>query len=231
MNDFNLIFDLDGTLIDSAPSILASFEKVVVDSGYKLLVPLHVNLIGPPLKNTLSRITGLHEEEKLLPLIDAFKSHYDDLGLRSTQPFPCMTNMLKQLQARGAKLHVATNKRARPTRSIIELLGWNGLFLSVYTQDRTTPGYVDKSVMLECQLRENKIDVANAIYIGDTREDGVAAAANRLHFIAVDWGYGNFDAWPNVASWSRVAGPKRLMDELNNFGQEQDETVPLSTQS
>jgi len=88
------------------------------------------------------------------------------------------------------------------------------MFLSIYTQDRMSPGYADKIAMLADQLRANEIDTACTVYVGDTREDGNATAANHMYFFAVDWGYGNFDTWPGVASWSRVSTPAELVNEL-----------------
>jgi len=215
MNISTLIFDLDGTLVDSAPSILACMQAVVVEAGYEPVLPLQRNLIGPPLMSTLARITGLSEANLLEPLCDAFKSRYDTESLLATRPFPGIDGMLHSLHACGMKLHLATNKRARPTHTILELLGWQDMFLSIYTQDRMSPGYADKTAMLEDQLRVNGIDTVCTGYVGDTREDGKATAANRMRFFAADWGYGDFNAWSGGADWSRLATPADLVDALD----------------
>jgi phosphoglycolate phosphatase len=214
-----LIFDLDGTLIDSAPSILACMERVVIEAGHEPVVPLDTTLIGPPLLATLSKITGLTDENLLRPLADAFKARYDDEGLRLTQPYPEITPLLHSLDALGVRLHLATNKRLRPTRSILDLMGWSGLFRSVYTQDRVAAGYADKRTMLQHLLRECALDPAMAAYVGDTREDGLGASANGLHFFAVDWGYGDFNGWPGVASWSRLATPSDLLRRVGRVAE------------
>ena len=199
-----LIFDLDGTLIDSAPSILACMESVVADAGYRPVVPLEVSLIGPPLLVTLSKITGLADQAELRPLTEQFKLRYDCEGLRATRSYPEIPALLEHLQALGFDLHLATNKRLRPTRTILGLMGWGDVFRTVYAQDSVEPGFPDKRTMLEHQLREQGIDPLAAAYIGDTREDGLAASANSLHFFAADWGYGSFDDWPGVPLWSRL---------------------------
>lgn len=209
-----LIFDLDGTLIDSAPSILACMESVVVDAGLSLVVPLEVNLIGPPLLVTLSRITGLSDQEELRSLAEQFKRRYDSEGFRATRAYPDVPALLEKLQMLDFELHLATNKRQCPTRAILELMGWAGVFRTVYTQDGVESGYPDKRTMLECQLREQGISPGAAAYIGDTREDGVAASANGLHFFAADWGYGSFDDWLGVPLWSRLVTPSSLLQSL-----------------
>lgn len=214
MNTANLIFDLDGTLIDSAPSILACMEHVSAAAGLKLELPLEANLIGPPLLTALARVTGLSDERLLLPLAEAFKAHYDAVGLHSTVPYPEIPEVLRHLRDKGMTLYLATNKRMIPTIAILEKMGWGEWFTAIYTLDKTSPGCTNKSTMLGLLLRENKIDPATAVYVGDTLEDGIAAAASGLHFIAADWGYGNFDDWPGVASWSRATAPSALLHEL-----------------
>lgn len=214
----DLIFDLDGTLIDSAPSILACMKDTVLAAGLGPTHPLDARLIGPPLMTTLARITGLADAEALSSLAAAFKARYDDEGLRSTRPCPGIPEVLRQLHEHGTRLHLATNKRMRPTCAILDLLDWNRWFTSVYTLDRASPGYADKSAMLGHLLRENGITSANAAYVGDTREDGLAAASNGLHFIAADWGYGDFDDWLGVGSWSLAPTPAALLDALPGTG-------------
>lgn len=215
MDGRNLIFDLDGTLVDSAPSILACMKTIISDAGYKPLRPLDSSLIGPPLMATLSNVTGLFDEIVLFRLAENFKERYDDIGLRSTRPYLEIPYALRRLHECGSKLHLATNKRMGPTRSILELLGWSEWFTSIYTQDMQSSGYSNKTTMIESQLRDNNIDPAAAVYIGDTREDGIASAANGVHFLAVEWGYGDFNGWPGVGSWTRIATPLDLLSVLS----------------
>ncbi|MFH0934613.1 MAG: HAD family hydrolase [Pseudomonadota bacterium] len=218
MNKHDLIFDLDGTLIDSAPAILSCMDSVIAQAGHVALLPLQTGLIGPPLKTTLALITGLQDEQALQTLAEAFKDRYDNGGLRSTQPYAGINDLLRQSSESGVRLHLATNKRMRPTLSILQLLGWQEWFTSVYTLDRIPSGYAGKSSMLEHLLRENDIDPARAAYVGDTREDGMAAAANGLHFIAADWGYGDFEGWSGAGTWSRATAPADLLVAPNREG-------------
>jgi phosphoglycolate phosphatase len=214
LNAPDLIFDLDGTLIDSAPSILTCIKNTILAAGFEPVHPIDASLIGPPLMTALASITGLANEETLSSLAAAFKACYDEDGLRATLPCLGIPDVLRQLHKHGTRLHLATNKRMHPTRAILDMLGWNEWFTSVYTLDRDSPGHADKSAMLGHLLRENCIASADAAYVGDTREDAVAAASNGLHFIAADWGYGNFDNWPGVASWSRATSPADLLAVL-----------------
>jgi phosphoglycolate phosphatase len=211
----HLIFDLDGTLIDSAPAILAGFGAVLASAGLTPAVPLSEKLIGPPLLETLSRITASSDPEFLRSLANAFKAYYDDEGLLLTEPYREIDATLRHLQTQGLPLHLATNKRWRPTERILKLLDWESIFDSTYAQDKATTPYVSKAAMLRSLIAEQGIDPQSSVYIGDTPEDGLAAEANGLFFAAVDWGYGNFNAWPGVARWMRLTSPEALLGLLD----------------
>jgi phosphoglycolate phosphatase len=215
MRPTHLIFDLDGTLIDSAPAILEGFGAVLGRAGLTPTVPLSKTLIGPPLLETLSRITASSDPEFLRTLANAFKAYYDDEGLLLTEPYREIDATLRHLKAQGLRLHLATNKRWRPTERILKLLGWDLIFDSAYAQDKASTPYVGKATMLRSQIAEQGIEPQSSVYIGDTAEDGFAAEANGLFFAAVDWGYGNFDAWPGVARWTRFTSPAALLGLLD----------------
>jgi phosphoglycolate phosphatase len=211
----HLIFDLDGTLVDSAPAILAGFRKILAEAGISPVTPIDSKLIGPPLLSALATITGSSDQELLQSLAGQFKNYYDQDGYRETAPFPGISELLEGLSMSGAKLHIATNKRWRPTTAILNLLQWQKHFCSIYAQDKVVPGYPNKSTMLRHLLTEQAIDPGSAMYIGDTVEDGVAAAENNLVFIAVDWGYGSFDNWCSNGAWIHVSLPHELLEAAN----------------
>ncbi len=189
-------------------------EECVKEAGLKLTRPLETDLIGPPLQESLACITGLSDSQTLAQLSEAFVVRYDSLGLSRTKPYPEIGEVLQRLHAYGFTLHLATNKRMAPTRKLIQLFGWDSWFSSIYTLDMVQPRHPNKTVMLHCQLRDLKIPLSQAIYIGDTPADGFAASANGLYFIAADWGYGNFENWDSITSWSRASQPADLLEAL-----------------
>lgn len=211
-----MIFDFDGTIVDSAPAILSSFQDVLATHGLEPQVAVDSRLIGPPLKPTLKRISGLDDETIITKLADAFRSHYDSTGAFSTSAYPEIKDSLIGLAEAGCRLHIATNKRIRPTRLILDHLGLTGYFETVYAIDSRNPPYNNKVETMAALIRDQHLPPRQACYIGDKPEDGVAADANGLDFLAVAWGYG---AWKEVdlpAHWRLLLDPKQLM----SFGEQ-----------
>lgn len=200
-----LIFDLDGTLIDSAPSILAGFAAVVQRHGILPQVPLDNRLIGPPLLPTLQRISGEDDPRALQGMAATFKGWYDTEGYTHTAVYPGVDGALRALATR-APLYIVTNKRIHPTRQILAHLGWADLFVGVYAQDAFEPPLPTKAAVIGRALALHGIDPATAIYIGDRAEDGEAATANGLAFAWAAWGYGvALDLAPYIAPRALVS--------------------------
>ena len=185
----DIIFDLDGTLIDSAPSILESFKIALEVNNIEPICQLNSDLIGPPLMETLTKITGISDVLTLNKLADDFKKYYDLGGYKSTKPFFGVGELLKECNFSGFRLHIATNKRLVPTTLILEHLGWRECFKSIYALDSKSPSFRDKGAMLSALLDVEKISPNSAFYVGDRVEDYHSAIDNNLNFLGATWGY------------------------------------------
>ncbi|WP_227816954.1 HAD family hydrolase [Nitrogeniibacter aestuarii] len=201
------IFDLDGTLIDSAPAILASFRQAFEQTGTAAVRPIESDIIGPPLKETLQLLSGTTDPETIERLSDAFKSAYDGGGLKATTAYEGVDRMLHDLRAAGKSLHIATNKRLHPTRAILDMFGWRDLFDSVYALDMTEPRLPSKAAMIERQLSELSLQAPETAYVGDRAEDGESADANALAFFAATWGYGALTPDELSPGWTLLPDP------------------------
>lgn len=183
------IFDLDGTLIDSAPSILECLKIVLLDYKIKPIIPLTYRIIGPPLDATLKNITGIDDEQIIAGLIDGFKKIYDIDGYKASICYEGVNQMLSNIASAGIGIHLVTNKRLKPTKKILEYFLWGNFFDSIYTLDSVAHKFKSKSEMLETCLIEKNINPTTTIYIGDTNADFKAAKLNKIPFIFVEWGY------------------------------------------
>lgn len=188
----DVIFDFDGTLIDSAQSILTGFEYVLKVNGIEPLVPLVSSIIGPPLLQTLKKLSGINNEKKILKMAEQFKEYYDLEACLLSKPYDDVDHGLKKLVKDNFELHIATNKRYIPTKNILKHLGWDNLFASVYTLDQAGAAFKSKSEVIKKQIGDFTLSVDQVIYVGDRLEDMEAAQSNKLNFLGVSWGYGKF---------------------------------------
>ncbi len=205
-----IIFDLDGTLIDSAPAIIDSFDRALKFCQIEPIIPLTSNVIGPPLLETLALLSGTHDPQALEKLSTAFKKHYDTAGYLETTIFEGVDAMLKHLLSLGFQLFIATNKRLTPTIKIIEHLGWVNYFTAIYALDSFSPALNSKADMLSEIIARHKLNIQSTIYIGDRNEDGESSEINKLKFYLAQWGY---QSTPSKA-WKTVESPNQLICAL-----------------
>lgn len=188
-NPSSVIFDLDGTLCDTAPDILAAW----VGTARKLNVSPEESRkryrIGPPLTELIEELAPGCSEEFKRRAVAAFAGNYDNSGFPATQVYPGVKPWLDELERAGRKLFVATNKRKIPTMLILEKLDLMKYFRGVYALDSTV-GAKNKSGMVARLLAEQKLDARNCAMVGDTAGDIRAAKANGMTAVGVSWGYG-----------------------------------------
>lgn len=189
MSISNVIFDLDGTLIDSADAILSSLQASFSFVGVHPIRPLSPDIIGPPLGDMLALLLGASQIAKRDSLALAFMEHYDVIGYKNTLPFEGISTLLDELAACSAKLYIATNKRIRPTRHIIEWLGWGTKFCGVYSLDNISPNASSKADIIQHIIRLHRLDANTTLYVGDRDEDAMAASQAQVHFLKAQWGY------------------------------------------
>lgn len=210
-----IIFDLDGTLIDSAPAILQGFASVLDEAGIRPVVPLDSTLIGPPLRQTLMRLTGLPAGDGLERLACSFQRIYDEEGYKSTRVYADIDALLARCATLQLPMAIATNKRRTPTLKIVDHFGWSGYFQLVGTLDGMTVAPADKAALLGYLLKEMQLAAERTLYLGDKWEDGEAATVNGMPFAAADWGYGEWGEATMPAGWRLCRG---VGDCLELFG-------------
>ena len=210
MRSTHILFDLDGTLIDSAEAILASYRTAFAACDVAPVRAIAPDIVGPPIDETLRMLAGDEDPVLVARLADAFKQSYDTGGLLETLAYPGIADMLHALRAAGLTLFIATNKRIHPTRLILAHLGWSDLFAAVYALDLLSPRLPDKTAMIGRLLADQGIKAARAVYVGDRIEDGEAAEANALPFVAATWGYDNPRAAGMGTRWRTVDTPAAL---------------------
>lgn len=211
-----ILFDLDGTLIDSAPGILTSFSAVLKEARIEPLLSLDDSLIGPPLRMTMKMLTGIEAADELDVLVERFKTIYDEKGFRETRAYGDIPELLETLQSMGVSMAIATNKRRIPTLRILEYFDWCRFFAVVGTLDTTTPPHGDKASLIRAVMLETGASPGSSLYVGDKPEDGLAARANGLAFVAAGWGYGEWELADMPQAWHLSMDVRNLLEYVGS---------------
>ena len=189
----NILFDLDGTLIDSAPGIVESFS-FAFNKIYGVKCSKDIkSLIGPPLNEVLFAVNGETDSTVIKEFLDAFRLHYDNEGFKKSQLFENVSEVLKSLLSNKLELYIATNKRKNPTNLILEHLNLNQYFKGIYCPDSFEILFKNKTRLVENLIISHSLIKSETLFVGDTLHDGIASKANCLDFALVDYGYGDYD--------------------------------------
>jgi phosphoglycolate phosphatase len=187
----HVIFDLDGTLVDSAAGIRWSVEAALTACGLDCGCPDLRSRIGPPIRDILASVSGLAAGEALDRLEAAFRASYDSRGWRRATLQPGADSMLVRLQNDNHGLWLVTNKPERATRAILSELGIAEFFIEALCRDSRTPPFASKAEMLTNLLGRDGVTRAECIMVGDTLEDCRAAAEAGIACAVVPHGYGS----------------------------------------
>jgi phosphoglycolate phosphatase len=185
----HIIFDLDGTLIDSAPSIVESFAYAFSALGMEPSRAITADVVGPPLMPTLASLAGSEDLDLLQCLAAKFKAHYDSEGYQKATVYAGIEPLLAALKQAKLALYIATNKRDLPTQKLMQYLDWNHYFKGMFALDSFEPPKASKSLMMAQIIADYEMKPEQAIYIGDRYEDGLAADHNQIAFAMAAWGY------------------------------------------
>lgn len=184
----NIIFDLDGTLIDSSEGILKAVQLAFEQCGVVMQQPLSSKLIGPPLTELLVILAGTKDSETLNRLSISFKENYDTEGYKDTTIFDGVVSLMQELKNKHHTLYIATNKRILPTRKIIEFFRWDNLFDGVYALDLFSHTQ-NKTDLITHIMQLHNMNKTSTLYIGDTLGDHKAARSNDIFYLMAMWGY------------------------------------------
>ena len=191
IDEENLIFDLDGTLFDSAPQIIDCFKKVLKNSNLEIKNEITEAIIGPPIKETLKNLIQKKDQNKIDKLIDDFVELYDFKYCYETKLYDGVYESLKALNTKK-NLFLITNKRLSPTEKMLKNTNIINFFDCYFSVDPNDNLKKNKSILIAETMKSLNIDPKNTVYIGDTEGDYIASKKNNIKFAFARWGYGEF---------------------------------------
>ena len=188
----HLIFDLDGTLVDSRPGILFSLRQAVC----RVIVGANPDdlefKIGPPVREMFKRTLKISSKQLIDKLEAAFRYSYDGEGWKLSTPFPGVIETLKEFLALQIPMYIVTNKPGFSASQILTRLDMISFFLELITPDSRRPKFKEKTESLRYVLDKYNLGNETVVYVGDTVDDLLVAEALRVSFVGVEYGYGSF---------------------------------------
>jgi phosphoglycolate phosphatase len=186
-----IFFDLDGTLCDSLPGIVASIRAALPPANGKITTERIRSIIGPPISTMFRRLIPGIDENEARDLEAKFRSAYDGGCWREFAWYAGVEQTISSLHSRGFRLFVFTNKPQAAARRMIESSPLSSCFEAVVTKDSKIPPYESKTEMLRDMLLRYKVDTRRALVVGDGEEDLQAARELQLPFVFAEYGYGS----------------------------------------
>ncbi len=206
-----LLFDLDGTLVDSLPGITASLNHALAGKGFPTHGGLEVRrFIGNGSWMLAKRAAPRDSPDEVVAAIEqAFKAHYDLHWQEGTVPFPGVPEVLAELRAKGHPMAVLSNKPHPFTTVIVERLFPGIRFDAVLGQKQGIPHKPDPAGALEI-VRIFGLPPEDCVLVGDSTIDLETARNAGIRSVAVSWGY--HDRAPLLE-----AGPGAVVDGIDDL--------------
>jgi phosphoglycolate phosphatase len=184
-----VLFDLDGTVSDSGPIIVACLRLTFAELG---LPPMDStterSLLGPPFRETLPALIGPNNVEDVIAL---YRRHYAaDGAMFQSVAYPGIEAVLRGLVAEGTRLGLATSKAEMMAVPILERLGLRDCFTHVCGDLPDGSRGAKALVVGEALRRFDHPDPGQVLMVGDRRHDVQGAAAHDVQTLGAGWGYG-----------------------------------------
>jgi phosphoglycolate phosphatase len=208
-----VIFDLDGTLTDSARGIVSSFRHAL--GSVRAAVPdgdLASMIVGPPMQHTLGRL-GLGERTDAA--IAAYRADYTSRGWAMSDLFDGIPELLADLRSAGVRLAVATSKAEPTARRILAHFGVEEYF-EVVAGASVDGSRAAKADVVAHALAQLGTLPERTMMVGDRSHDVEGAAAHGIGTVVVQWGYGrgDFDGSDDTPALAHVSTVAALREVL-----------------
>ena len=185
-----VLFDLDGTLVDSAPDLAGAGNEMRLHRGLPALPYEHLRpMVGSGARGMVGAALQVGPDDSEFPALrDEFLSRYEARLTRESRIFDAMLPVLAALDAAGTRWGIVTNKIARYTQPVVHNLGLAARAAVVISGDSTPHAKPHPAPLLEA-ARRLAIPAGECVYVGDDLRDVQAGRAAGMRTIAAAWGY------------------------------------------
>ncbi len=215
-----IIFDLDGTLIDSAEGIVNSIRYALEALG--LSTPARDVLeryIGPPLQASFHELLGVRRADKVNAAVGHYRHRYiaEGKGVIENKIYPDIHGLLDRLKNASKNMYIATSKPIGISRKITAHFDLDRYFTGIYGSELDGTRS-DKGELLAYLLAQEDIKAQDAVMIGDRKHDIIGAKKNDMRGIGVCWGYGSISELKAAGAIDLASSPLGLASMLLGGG-------------
>ncbi len=185
-----ILFDLDGTLVDSKPGIFHGIRYALDSKGIECSDETMSKMIGPPFRVSMKEFLGL-DMPVIEELITLYRGMYEVSGYRESKVYDGVFDMLSRLKAAGKKLAIATSKPMKFTSMMVDELGLAPYFDFVGGASSDLTREAKKDIIELCLDFFKISDRSDVLMVGDRLYDIVGANEAQVDVAGVLWGYGS----------------------------------------
>lgn len=206
-----VIFDFDGTLVDSKEGILTCLKQTLQRRGLTWQEPLDW-FVGPPAHVSMPQLLPRISPSGHREIVEEYRALYAECGWSLTAVYPGVPEMLETLRHANWRMLICTAKRRDFSLQILEHFGLATFFEAVYADSVGLPSH-SKSELLERLLRECDVGTS-AVMVGDRVFDVEAGHACGLRTLAVTYGYGSNAELARSRPWRMCGSPGDVLHAL-----------------
>lgn len=208
-----VLFDLDGTLLDTGAGVIKSVQYVIENMQLPMLPPDELKkFVGPPIRAKMREVFHLTDADAGRAM-DMFRDHYGQGDIYVASIYDGIPTVLRTLRQKGLKTGVATYKREDQAKKLLAKFELDCLFDVIHGSDRD--GILTKADVVSSCIRDLEVIPDEAVMIGDSDNDAIGAKQAGLHFIGVTYGFG-FKKKEDVYSYDNI-GAAGTCDEILNY--------------
>jgi phosphoglycolate phosphatase len=211
---YAILVDLDGTIVNSAPGIIGSYQHALRCMGVECPPADDLTwVVGPPSRRSFPKLIG--PDQDVEEAVRFYRAHYEKNGLFNGAAYPGMRDALTSLYALPARLFVCTAKPQGFAEKIIEHFDLGHVFEGVYGADLEGK-FDDKGLLIEHIIGVEQIEPSRMIMVGDRANDMLAAARHGIPGVGALWGYGSEEELTTAGATVLCNSP----DDLTNTVQD-----------
>lgn len=212
----NILFDLDGTILDTLPDLFVSANYALKKLGFPEQTFEDVRrAIGHGIRNLLRDLMKCNDTDTLEKCRMIFKDYYDKNKAVHTRPYDGMIELVQRLKSQGNKVFVISNKYDDAAKALVYNF-YGDMFDGVYgSRDNILPK-PDRAIF-DIVVEENSLNPSDCIYVGDSEVDREFAENTGMDFVAVCWGFRTEEELRKCGAKTIVSDIYSLENELEKL--------------